>query len=363
MTPTRTKNAPEVHAVRAMFAGLGLSVCDDDEAIGQARDAQRDSRNRQLNSTKGSVAVAAQAWFEAVDALLNRRAELLEVLYADFSALADAVLVVAGASGKRRLRGRVRAELTGLAQRWMGAREDLAAAWVERWLVERGAEKWAGTAAEAKARRTTTPGRARSRAGTPRAKDAGEAGTRKRLLMAVGSALALVVAIAGLYHSVGLGTDIEFATASALEASPTSGSDTVGDDGVQTDTDPFGGGEDLAREPLDERADEHEALTEARLELVTGVESPEICFGGHRLQLVVNTADRVQEQVLPGKLLGITLGSVRRTSDGLLVELQVNRLLPEVSEGQASWAFRLLDLDGRPSGVVSGSCRVLPGGW
>lgn len=120
-----------------MFASVSLPLCDDGAAIQSAADAQRSARNRELNSTKGTTSVRAQAWFEQVDALLKKREQLLSGAYQDFVKLGDAVLGAAGFGGKRKVAKGGRRALLDLAQTWCGAREDLADFWVDRFMKER----------------------------------------------------------------------------------------------------------------------------------------------------------------------------------------------------------------------------------
>ena len=133
----RPSGATSIHKVREMFAAVSLPLCDDGAAIQSAADTQRSARNRELNSTKGTAAVRAQAWFEQVDALLKKREQLLAGAYQDFVSLGDAVLGAAGFGGKRRVAKGGRRALLDLAQSWCGAREDLADYWVERFMKER----------------------------------------------------------------------------------------------------------------------------------------------------------------------------------------------------------------------------------
>jgi len=133
----RPSGATSIHKVREMFAAVSLPLCDDGAAIQSAADAQRSARNRELNSTKGTTSVRAQAWFEQVDALLKKREQLLSGAYQDFVKLGDAVLGAAGFGGKRKVAKGGRRALLDLAQTWCGAREDLADYWVEQFMKER----------------------------------------------------------------------------------------------------------------------------------------------------------------------------------------------------------------------------------
>ncbi|RKY21168.1 MAG: hypothetical protein DRQ55_05175 [Planctomycetota bacterium] len=325
-----------MHAVRAMFASLGLPVCDDAVAIAEARDAQRDTMNRKLNSTKGSVAVAAQAWFEAVDGLLNQRPKLLEGLFNEFSALADAMLVMAGAAGRKRLAGRVRAELQALAQRWLGAREDLAEIWVERWLAERGRSLPASDGGNDNAQH---PER------------------RKRLILAMVGALAVVATLGGLYHSVGLGDGTQTAAA-ATQLAQDPGAHAQSDEPTpdqNANTQTLTAGTGQAADVLGAVADPAEPL-------VTTVQSPGVAFGGHRLVIAIQTQTPVLDELIDAEFAGATLHDVRRAPGGVAVELSVAKPLDD-SESEASWSFRLLDASGQRSELISGSCEVLQGGW
>jgi hypothetical protein len=316
-----------------MFAGLGLPVCDDATAIAEARDAQRDAKNRQLNSTKGSVAVAAQSWFESVDRLLNKRTELLEDLYGEFSALADALMVMAGSAGRRRLARKVRSELGALAERWLGAREDLATAWVDRWLAERG--------------RALPSARAGDEEST--------GGKRRSILLATAGAITVSAALGGLYHGVGLGTVPENVAAAA-----------TGDEAQSPET--------VAAAELDtssaERTPGHGGdvalATQASTSGVLAIDAahaPTVAFAGHRLVIAVQTQEDVTSALTDALFEGATLYDVRLAPGGLAVELSVDRPSEGDAEGLARWSFRVSDHRGRISDPISGNCRVLPGGW
>jgi hypothetical protein len=318
-----------------MFAALGLAVCDDAAAIAEARDAQRDAKNRQLNSTKGSVAVAAQAWFESVDRLLNKRTELLEDLYGEFSALADALMVMAGSAGRKRLARKVRTELAALAERWLGAREDLATAWVDRWLAERG---------------RALP--------SARAGDEESTGSKRRsLLLATAGAIAVSAALGGLYHGVGLGTVPENVAAAAT-------ADEDASDETLTEA---------AAEPATAQADPtptldgpaesapQESTTDALV--IDAAHAPTVAFAGHRLVIAVQTQEDVTSLLMDELFEGATLYDVRLAPGGLAVELSVDKPTDEDAEGLARWSFRVSDHRGRISEPIVGNCRVLPGGW
>jgi hypothetical protein len=316
-----------------MFAGLGLPVCDDATAIAEARDAQRDAKNRQLNSTKGSVAVAAQAWFESVDRLLNKRTELLEDLYGEFSALADALMVMAGSAGRKRLARKVRSELAALAGRWLGAREDLATAWVDRWLAERG---------------RALP--------SARAGDEQSTGSKRRsLLLATAGAIAVSAALGGLYHGVGLGTVPDNVAEAATADEDGSGEAVAAAEPVTVH------GETTPALGSDPEVSSQETLSGELV--VDAAHAPTVAFAGHRLVIAVQTQEDVTSNLTDALFEGATLYDVRLAPGGLAVELSVEKPTDEDAEGLARWSFRVSDHRGRISEPIVGNCRVLPGGW
>lgn len=121
-----------------MFASLGLPVCDDDRTIKAKRDEQRAARNRELNSTKGSVAAKAQKWFDDVDALLNRREALLGVVYEEWASLCEVTLRACLDAGQDTLGADTQLALRDLACSWCRARPDLANRWLSIFLEQRG---------------------------------------------------------------------------------------------------------------------------------------------------------------------------------------------------------------------------------
>ncbi|MDG2147979.1 MAG: hypothetical protein P8N09_00490 [Planctomycetota bacterium] len=127
-----------VHQVQEMYAALGLSVCDDESAIKAACQLQRGTRNRELNSTKGSVAARAQQWFDDANALFNNRDELLSIVFEEFCGLADAVLRSDMDGGRTVLGPDTQVSLREIAMSWCRARADLAKAWLTRYLELRG---------------------------------------------------------------------------------------------------------------------------------------------------------------------------------------------------------------------------------
>jgi len=85
-------------AVIEMFADLGLPVCNDARAIRGKVLEQRDRRLHDKNSPDRDVAHRANVWFKNVDALENRRADLLALVYQLFVSLADAAIKASGIS-------------------------------------------------------------------------------------------------------------------------------------------------------------------------------------------------------------------------------------------------------------------------
>lgn len=361
---SQTPNKPaDIHDIRAMFSGLNLPVCDDQAAIEAACDLQRDLRNRQLNSTKGSVAVAAQAWFDGVDALLKRRPELLEGLYEQFVSLADAVLVLAGAGGRRKLAGRARSEFSGLAMRFLGARQDLAAAWVERWLVERGAARLPGIAKTAKPAQSNKPagkpaaagaGAKGAKPGTTASRQTSKGPARKPVLMAVAGALALVAGLAVVFHgdSTLLAAPLASAASDSSDARPAQ-SPTLTEASLHD-----------AAAPAPSAAPQSPAQSASLPAWAIGdVQVPDQAFAGHVIEIRVAASRRPGTELTEASFEGAELKEVRRTPEGLLVRLTAGRLAQGALKGKARWSFRLTDEDGKASAVVTGSCPVLPGGW
>ena len=134
----RSDKRRNVYQVQEMFASLGLPVCDDADAIKAACEEQRGTRNRELNSTKGSVAVRAQQWFDDVNTLLNKRDELLEVAFEEFCTLADTVLRSDIDGGRTCLGADTQLSLRDIAISWCRARSDLATLWLSDYLERRG---------------------------------------------------------------------------------------------------------------------------------------------------------------------------------------------------------------------------------
>lgn len=101
--------------VLEMFAALGLPVCDDGNAIQQKVASQQ---NRYLSDKKNpdpSMRARADRWFKNVDAMQNRRPELLQVVYEHFAGLGRTALAGALASGVRTLTPVLLRELRGIA--------------------------------------------------------------------------------------------------------------------------------------------------------------------------------------------------------------------------------------------------------
>jgi hypothetical protein len=121
-----------------MFAALGLPVCDDENAIKAACEQQRGTRNRELNSTKGSVAARAQQWFDDVNAMLNKRDELLKIVFEEFCRLGDTVLRADIDGGRTALGADTQISLRDIAMNWCRARSDLANRWLAEFLELRG---------------------------------------------------------------------------------------------------------------------------------------------------------------------------------------------------------------------------------
>lgn len=137
MPPRSDKSRRNVHQIQEMFAALGLPVCDDEEAIKAACEEQRGTRNRELNSTKGSVAARAQQWFDDVNTMLNKRDDLLRVVYDEFCRLADTVLRADIDGGRTILGSDTQISLRDIAMNWCRARSDLANKWLAEYLESR----------------------------------------------------------------------------------------------------------------------------------------------------------------------------------------------------------------------------------
>lgn len=138
MPPRSEKSRRNVHQVQEMYAALGLPVCDDEAAIKAACEQQRGTRNRELNSTKGSVAARAQQWFDDVNAMLNKRDELLSIVFEEFCRLGDTVLRADIDGGRTALGADTQISLRDIAMNWCRARSDLANRWLAEFLELRG---------------------------------------------------------------------------------------------------------------------------------------------------------------------------------------------------------------------------------
>jgi hypothetical protein len=136
--PRSDKSRRNVHQVQEMFTALGLPVCDDEAAIKAACEQQRGTRNRELNSTKGSVAARAQQWFDDVNAMLNKRDELLQIVFEEFCRLGDTVLRADIDGGRTALGADTQISLRDIAMNWCRARSDLANRWLAEYLEMRG---------------------------------------------------------------------------------------------------------------------------------------------------------------------------------------------------------------------------------
>ena len=136
--PDKKRKRKSVYQVLEMFGSLGLPVCDDEEAIKTARDEQRGTRNRELNSTKGSVAARAQQWFDDVNILLNKRQGLLDIVFEEFCNLCDTVLRADIDGGRSTLGADTQLACRDIAMSWCRTRSDLANRWINDYLELRG---------------------------------------------------------------------------------------------------------------------------------------------------------------------------------------------------------------------------------
>lgn len=150
--PRPDKKRRTVHQVLEMFASLGLPVCDDEEAIKIACEEQRGTRNRELNSTKGSVAAKAQRWFDDVNTLLNKRQELLDIVFEQFTSLCDTVLRADIDGGRTTLGADTQLACRDIAMSWCRARSDVANRWINDYLELRGLQGGSGLEQSARVR-------------------------------------------------------------------------------------------------------------------------------------------------------------------------------------------------------------------
>jgi hypothetical protein len=300
-----------------------LPLCDDDLAVRAAADQQRSTRNRELNSTKTRVASKAQEWFEKVDALLNRREQLLENVYQDFCGLGDAVLSSAGRSGKRTIARGGPDALAELAGTWCGARDDLAQKWAIRFLDERQI-----------VRRSRTT------------------------IFSVGClALAAVLAIVPDKLS-GFGVaQVPDAGALALDDDATNASEPVAEVS-STDGDPVASPEpETIAADVSEPADE-DALPPSPWK-AWAINPPRLSFAGQSLLLLLECDSPSDGRLHDLELEGLTIRSVNLTNDRTEVRFDVLMLPENHGDGLASWSFELKSEAGLVSERIVGTCQVL----
>ncbi|MFT7463430.1 MAG: hypothetical protein ACI9EF_001774 [Pseudohongiellaceae bacterium] len=412
-----------IHQIREMFAALSLPICNDEQAIQAAADARRSARNRDLNSTKGTMAVRAQTWFEQVDALLKKREQLLDAAYQDFVSLGDAVLGAAGFGGKRKIAKSGRTALLGLAQTWCGAREDLAHFWVDRFMSERKLgtrpvgvgtrQKFTSSqslTAPAKSP-PTQPAQARPKkqapvasssnialappltkqavqksaaptasgkpAQTQSAPKAGgsKAGGSKRAVAVTLSALA-VAAIFGAASQGLISLDVFGTQAASAQA----GTDGAGDDlsaGTPAESVSLTVEAQLVtsageiRSPVQQQlngtstqdleAPEATQASKASLPPWTAwaIEPDDIAFSGQTLKLRLECDSLPDGRLHNLRLQGLKVNSIELTESHTELQFDVMDLPDGHYEGQASWSFTLKNEDGQASQRIQGHCQVL----
>ncbi len=366
---------PSIHSIQSIFRAVDLPLCDDQRAVEEAGDRLRSTRNRELNSTKGTVAAKAQAWFDDVDTLLNRREPLLEAAYEHFSQLAGSVLAAANGAERRRLARRARRALLPLATDWCGAREDLAQQWIKRFAAERKlnlAESEDEAPAEQPERRGRTTSRGRKRggraSGTAAPAPAKPSLPGRRLALAVAGALVLALALGGASLEGGFAQLWDAAEASALSLThgdqpATPANTTSGEPALPTASEP------VVAEASPQETDEPSAETAEPLEPVVPAEPwrlglhapPAQAFAGQMLVLRLDCERRpLDAEPLELALHGLVFKGFDVNGQPPALRLAVKALPEGASEGEATWSVRLLDRDGGTSTLLTGGCKVVP---
>ncbi|MGE0129080.1 MAG: hypothetical protein AB7U82_13460 [Blastocatellales bacterium] len=138
-TPPGTAAPPQRTALEVieMFKTLGLPVCDDDQAIEQKARSQRDRYLRDKKSPDAQVRERADRWFKNVEAMQNRRPELLSTVYEQFTRLADTALKGALGGGMTSLSQALVDDLIRIACDDCRAESKLADRFVEDYMRER----------------------------------------------------------------------------------------------------------------------------------------------------------------------------------------------------------------------------------
>lgn len=121
-----------------IFVDLGLPVCDDAAMIQQKVDAQRPHMLRLKNSTDPNARAAAVEWFENVNYLKNRLADVLNVVYDQFENQASLAIEAGVASGKTTLTQGMMDALANVARDGCRLSNDLTLRFVERYVKKRG---------------------------------------------------------------------------------------------------------------------------------------------------------------------------------------------------------------------------------
>lgn len=123
--------------VREMFQKVNSKICDDQAAIQQSHDSLRARYLKDSNDSDPLVRLKAKQWFKDTEALLNRRAGLLEVAYQKFYRFAEVTLKAVLNTGGRELTPELVEQVRELSLNECGVEEALADHWIQRYLKER----------------------------------------------------------------------------------------------------------------------------------------------------------------------------------------------------------------------------------
>ncbi len=116
---------------------LCLPVCDDGAAIDKAVKDQLGRRMREKNHPTPSVSAKAQQWFRNVDALQNRRPELVKIVYEAWTDLVDFAMESAFKAGATSLDQSQLDRMLGTAKNQFKTDDALASCFIQDYMVDR----------------------------------------------------------------------------------------------------------------------------------------------------------------------------------------------------------------------------------
>ncbi len=129
-----------------MFADLGLPVCDDGDLIKQKFQEKRPFYLRETSNPTPYINEHGKRGIKNGEAMMNRRPELLEVVYQHFTGLANTAISAAIAAGIRSFTNELYENLyTEQGMKACRAEADLAKKFLDRWMREDDYELGKGT--------------------------------------------------------------------------------------------------------------------------------------------------------------------------------------------------------------------------